>query len=184
MKTFSELAKSRRSTRKYTSEELTPEEVELLMKAALMSPTSKNSHSWEFILVDDKDKLAQLALCKAHGANFVENAALAVVVAADPEKSEVWIEDASIASIMLQLQAEDMGLGSCWVQIRNRFAANGGTSEDYIRELLGIPANINILSIIAIGKKGEERKPFDENRLLWEKLHLNNWTVDSNDFLA
>jgi nitroreductase len=175
MKSFGELAKARRSTRKYTSEQLTPEEVELLMKSALMAPTSKNSRSWEFILVDDKMKLAQLSLCKPHGASFVEHAALAIAIAADAEKNDVWIEDTSIASIMLQLQAEDMGLGSCWAQIRGRFAADGESSEDYIRELLNIPSHIRILSIITVGRKDEERKPFDESRLLWEKLHLNNW---------
>jgi nitroreductase len=140
-----------------------------------MAPTSKNTRSWEFILVDDKDKLARLALCKPHGANFVEHAALAVVVGADAEKNDAWIEDASIASIMLQLQAEDMGLGSCWAQIRGRFSADGELSEDYVRELLNIPAHIRILSVISVGRKDEERNPFDESNLLWEKLHLNNW---------
>lgn len=103
--------------RKFTAEELTQDEVVTMMKAALMAPTSKRSNAWQFVLVDDKEKLKELSLCKEHASQFIADAALAVVVTADPLLSDVWIEDASIASIYLQLQAEDMGLGSCWVQV-------------------------------------------------------------------
>lgn len=90
------------------------------MKAALMAPTSKRSNAWQFIVVDDKETLKKLSFCKEQASQFIADAALAVVVTADPLASDVWIEDASIASIYLQLQAEDMGLGSCWVQLRER----------------------------------------------------------------
>lgn len=120
MESFSELIKARRSMRKFTEEELTQEQVVTLMKAALMAPTSKRSNAWQFIVVDEKDKLKELSYCKEQASQFIADAALAVVVVADPLASDVWIEDASIASIYLQLQAEDMGLGSCWVQVRER----------------------------------------------------------------
>ena len=172
---FIDLLKKRRSTRKFTEEKLTSVEVELLMKAALMAPTSKNSHSWEFILVDEQHILEPLALCKPHGAAFVDKAPLVIVVAGDPTASDVWVEDASIAATAIQLQAESMKLGSCWAQVRSRMTASGDASESYIKELLEIPEHIAVLAIIAVGKKAEERKEFDENKLLWEKLHLNRW---------
>ena len=125
MESFSELIKTRRSMRKFTEEELTQEQVVALMKAALMAPTSKRSNAWQFIVVDDKETLKKLSFCKEQASQFIADAALAVVVTADPLASDVWIEDASIASIYLQLQAEDMGLGSCWVQLRERFTASG-----------------------------------------------------------
>jgi nitroreductase len=112
MESFSELIKARRSMRKFTEEELTQEQVVTLMKAALMAPTSKRSNAWQFIVVDEKDKLKELSYCKEQASQFIADAALAVVVVADPLASDVWIEDASIASIYLQLQAEDMGLGA------------------------------------------------------------------------
>lgn len=111
MESFSELIKARRSMRKFTEEELTQEQVVTLMKAALMAPTSKRSNAWQFIVVDEKDKLKELSYCKEQASQFIADAALAVVVVADPLASDVWIEDASIASIYLQLQAEDMGAG-------------------------------------------------------------------------
>ena len=175
MENFSELIKNRRSMRKFTEEELSQEQVVTLLKADLMSPTSKRSNSWQFIAVDDKEILKQLAHCKEQASSFIADAALAIVVTADPLASDVWIEDASIASILIQLQAEDLGLGSCWVQVRERQAANGMPSDEFVREVLDIPLQLQVLSIIAIGHKGMERKPFNEDHLQWEKIHINKF---------
>ena len=95
MESFSELIKTRRSMRKFTEEELTQEQVVALMKAALMAPTSKRSNAWQFIVVDDKETLKKLSFCKEQASQFIADAALAVVVTADPLASDVWIEDAA-----------------------------------------------------------------------------------------
>ena len=161
--------------RKFTEEELSQDQVVALMKAALMAPTSKRTNAWQFVVVEDKDTLKALSLCKAQASQFIADAALAVVVTADPLASDVWIEDASIASVYLQLQAEDLGLGSCWVQVRERFTASGISSNDYVHDVLDLPLQLQVLSIIAIGHKGMERKPFNEEHLQWEKIHLNKY---------
>lgn len=161
--------------RKFTDEELSQEQVVELMKAALMAPTSKRSNAWQFILVDDKETLKKLSLCKEQASQFIADAALAIVVCADPLASDVWIEDASIASIYIQLQAEDLGLGSCWVQVRERFTANGTDSGEYVHGVLDIPLQLQVLNIVAIGHKGMERKPFNEEHLQWDKIHLNKY---------
>lgn len=175
MENFSELIKNRRSMRKFTGEELSQEQVVTLLKAALMAPTSKRSNCWQFIAVDDKETLEKLSHCKEQASSFIADAALAIVVTADPLVSDVWIEDASIASIMLQLQAEDLGLGSCWVQVRERYAATGMPSDEFVRSVLDIPLQLQVLSVIAIGHKGMERKPFDESHLQWEKIYINKF---------
>lgn len=175
MESFSELIKSRRSMRKFTTEELTQDEVVVLLKAALMAPTSKRSNCWQFVVVDDKATLAQLAICKEQGASFIADAALAVVVLADPLTSDVWMEDAAIASIYLQLQAEDLQLGSCWVQVMERMYSDTMTSNDYVHGVLDIPRQLQVVSIIAIGHKDMERKPFNEDHLQWEKIHINKY---------
>ena len=119
--------------------------------------------------------LEKLSHCKAQASQFIADAPLAIVVTADPLVSDVWIEDASIASIIIQLQAEDMGLGSCWVQVRERFTASGMPSDEYVREVLDIPLQLQVLSVVAIGHKGMERKPFSEEHLQWEKVHINKY---------
>lgn len=161
--------------RKFTGEEVNQEEVVTLLKAALMSPSSKRSNCWQFIAEDDKETLEKLSHCKEMGAAFLAEAALAIVVMADPLASDVWIEDAAIASIMIQLQAEDLGLGSCWVQVRERFTATGMPSGEYVHEVLDIPLQLQVVSIIAVGHKGMERKPFNEEHLQWEKVHINKY---------
>jgi len=172
MNSFTSLISSRRSTRKYKEEHLPPEQVALILKAALMAPTSKGANSWQFVVVEDKNKLHRLAACKKHGAAFLAECTLAVIVLGDTTISDAWVEDASIASIYMQLQAEDLGVGSCWCQIRNRLTEDRHASEQYVRELLGIPDHFGVLSIIGFGYKDQERKPFDEANLLWEKVHI------------
>jgi nitroreductase len=177
MNSFSELVKARRSTRKYTEELLAPEQVELILKAGLMSPSSKRSTPWQFVVVEDKEMLQQLAASKPQGAKFLEGCALAIVVLADVMESEAWIEDASIASILIQLQAEDLGLGSCWCQIRGRQTADDAEAAQYVRDKLHVPYQLEVLSIIGIGHKAQENKPFDESRLQWEKVHIGTYSL-------
>lgn len=177
MENFATLIKNRRSTRKFTDELLTPEQVELILKAALMAPASKRKNPWQFVVVEEKEMLTRLADCKPAGAAFLKDCALAVVVLANVMESDVWIEDASIASIYMQLQAEDLGLGSCWCQIRNRRQDNDTEAAEYVRNLLGIPYQLEVLSIIAFGHKGQERKPFNEEYLQWEKIHIGTYRM-------
>ena len=175
MESFASLIKQRRSTRKFTEEPLTPEQVEAILKAGLMAPSSKRSNPWQFIVVEDKEMLQKLAHCKNGGSAFLEGCSLAVVVCADVMASDVWVEDASVASIYMQLQAEDLGLGSCWCQIRNRVTEDERDSNDYVRFLLHIPYQLDVLSIIGFGHKDQVRKPFDESHLQWEKIHLGKY---------
>lgn len=175
MSSFTELIKKRRSTRKFTEQLLTPEQVEAILKAGLMSPSSKRKNPWEFVVIEDKETLRLLAGCKEHGAEFLEGCALAVVVLANTMESDVWVEDASVASIYMQLQAEDLGLGSCWCQIRNRVTAEETDTNEYVRHILNIPYQLDVLSIIGFGYKAVERKPFDEEKLQWEKIHIGKY---------
>lgn len=175
MESFIELLKKRRSCRRFTSQPVDEDIVCNLVKAALMSPSGHRINPWEFVMVEDKEMLLQLSKCKAQGAALLEGAALAVVVIGDVNKSDVWIEDCSIATILLQLAAEDMGLGSCWVQMRNRFDVDNVSAEDNVKALLGIPENYAVLSVVAFGYKERESKPFDEDNLQWEKVHVGHF---------
>lgn len=172
---FLELLKQRRSIRKYEDRPVEQDKLDKILKAALLSPSSRGLKPWEFIVVTDKDLLKKLSKCKEHSAQFLENAPLGIVVIADPEKCDVWVEDASIASIIIQLTAQSLGLGSCWIQIRKRMATDNRKAEDYVKELLGIPEHYSVESIIAIGYPAEEKKPYSEDQLLYDKIHLNKY---------
>ena len=174
MTTFIDLLQKRRSTRKFENRPVEEDKIEKILKAALMAPSSKRSTPWQFVVVDEKEKLEKMAVSREMGSKFLENAPLAIVVLADESKSDVWVEDASIAAVLMQLEVEDLGLGSCWIQVRGRRKDETITTEAYLRELLNVPA-LKIECIIAIGYKDEEKKPFDESKLQLEKIHRNSF---------
>ena len=145
MTEFKDLVKLRRSHRKFTEEEFSPEAVQLIMRAALMSPTSKSQRAWQFVVVDDKTDIEKLADAKNLGSQFMKGAPLAVVVLGDPMRNDCWVEDGSIAAISMQYQAEELGLGSCWVQMRGRGLDDGTPADEVIRGILDIPANYSVL---------------------------------------
>lgn len=172
MSNYFDLLKNRRSCRLFTGEPVDKDDVCSLMKAALMSPSGHRFNPWEFVLVEDKEVLKALSQAKAQGAALIEGAAMAIAVIGDTTKTDVWIEDCSIASIIIQLAAQELGLGSCWVQMRCRADAEGVPAEDNVRKILDIPQHYAVLSVIAVGHKARESKPFDEERLQWEKIHV------------
>ena len=178
MENFKTLAQTRRSHRKFTDQEIDAEDVKLILRAALMSPTSKSQRAWQFVVVDDKSDLEKLSDAKDMGAQFLKDAPLAVVVVGDPIQNDCWVEDGTIAAISMQYQAEDLGLGSCWVQMRGRGLSDGTTADTVIRGILDIPENFSVLCIIAVGHKADERKPQNEDKLKWENVHVGKWKME------
>jgi nitroreductase len=170
-----EVLRKRRSIRKYTDKRVEAEKIELLKEAVLRSPSSKNINPWEFVFVDDMALIQQLKACKPHGVTPLNTAPLAVVICADESKNDVWVEDCSIASILLQLTAQTLGLGSCWIQVRKRMFSEEISSEKYIQNVLNIPEKFRVLSIVTLGYAETERsgKPFDE--LQFEKIRINGF---------
>lgn len=170
-----ELLRTRRSIRKFTDQKIEENHIRLLEEALLRSPSSKSIDPWEFVFVDDSALIESLSRCKPHGANPLKTAPLAIVIADDETKNDVWEEDCSIASILAQLEAHALGLGSCWIQIRKRMHNETVSSEQYIQQLLSIPEKYRVLSVIAVGHPAQERtgKPFDE--LEFGKIHRNRF---------
>jgi nitroreductase len=172
---FYELLQSRRSIRKFHDREVEKEKLEIILKSALLAPSSRARRPWEFIAVTDKALLKQLSASRDFGSGFLAGAPLGIVVAADPAACDVWVEDASIASIIMQLSAQSLGLSSCWIQVRERFHAEGVPAEDYIKGILGIPAAYRVECMVAVGYAAEEKKEYGEDELLYRKLHTNRF---------
>lgn len=172
---FIDLLRSRRSTRQFQDRAVEQEKLEILIEAMLRSPSSRSLNPWEFIVVTEKECIEKLALAKAHGSKFMKNAACAVVVCADPERSDVWIEDTSIAALILHLAATDLGLGSCWVQIRRREHNSSMSAEHYVTELLGIKEGLVVEAIVAIGYKEEKKPGHNVAKLLRERVSFERY---------
>lgn len=169
---FLPLVRKRRSIRKYQTQPVEAEKVALLVEAALRSPSSMGNNPWEFVIVTDPEVLAKLSKAKPHGATFLKSAPLALVICADPGKSSVWIEDASIAAVFIHLAAESLDLGSCWIQIRDRMHTETRSAEDLIREILSIPGHLKVEAIIAVGYPAQKLAAHPEDALSYEKVFL------------
>ncbi|MBC7961730.1 MAG: nitroreductase family protein [Steroidobacteraceae bacterium] len=170
-----ELLRKRRSIRKFTAEKIATETIQTLIEAALRAPSSRGINPWEFVLVDDPEILDKLSRSKQHGSEFLKNAPLAIVVCADSNKSDVWIEDCTIAAIIIQLTAVSEGLGSCWAQIRSRQHDLDKTAETCVQELLGLPEHIRVECILGIGHPTEEKQPVPADKLQHDKMKYNRW---------
>ena len=130
MTDFKELARIRRSRRQYTEEQVTEEELKTVLRAALMAPSAKSLRQWNFTYTRDKVKIQALSEVREHGSGFLANAPVAIAVSGPAEEQDTWIEDCSLAAVSMQYQAQDLGLGTCWCQIRGRESRTEGVSAD------------------------------------------------------
>lgn len=163
--------RTRRSKRKYLDKSIPKDIVDNIIETALRVPSSRGKRPWEFYVITNKDVLAKLALAKPHGALLLENAPLAIAVVADEDVCDVWIEDASIAAFGIQIAAEELGLGSCWVQLRKRDFDEDTSSQDYAKEVLGLDKKLKVPFIIGMGYSEEELAPVGKEKLLYDKVH-------------
>ena len=178
---FLDLIKTRRSTRKFTEKPVEKEKIDSLVEAALRSFSSRGINPWQFIVIEDKNILEKLSKAKPHGSSFLKGATLGIVVCGDSSQSDVWVEDASIASTFIHLAAHDLGLGSCWIQIRQREHDSSNSADTYVKGVLKIPdnlpddlpGNLMVESIIAIGYPDEIKKGHSKDSLQFDKVSFN-----------
>ena len=136
-----ELLKHRRSIRTFTDEPVSQENIDSLLKAALLAPSSMGKKPVECIVVRNKETIARLKTYKKHGTTPLGTAPLAIVV-----------------------------IASTWIQLRRR-EGDSGPSEEAFRQELGIPEHYGVLSVVAIGHKNEQKKPYTDADLDFTKVH-------------
>ena len=147
---------NRRSVRKYAQGSLEDEVLDKILKAGLLAPSGHARRPWEFILVRDKRMLERLSGCRESGANMLKQAAAAIVVIADEQKQDVWIEDCSVALGYMHLAASALNLRSC---------------EEFLREALDFPPNFKAEAILALGVPQRSPSPHDLQKLNLSKIH-------------
>ena len=166
-----EIMKNRRSVRQYTQEAIPEEKLEKILPAGLLSASGRARRPWEFIVVRDKETLKKMSECIVGSAKMLEGADTSIVVIADPEKTDVWTEDCSIAMSNMHLMADSLGVGSCWIQGRLREAPDGRTTEEYLRELLQFPDGYKLEAILSLGIANKHPEPHSMEDLLMDKIH-------------
>lgn len=175
---YFEVIEERRSIRKYEQRPIAEEIIQKLAASVLRAPSSRGGRRpWEFVIVTDRKMLGKLAVARSKEPSFVMGGApLAVVVGADERACDVWIEDASIACTYILLSAQALGLGGCWMQIRERKHPDGRWAEAYVRELLDLPSHLRVQAIIALGYPAEAKEPYNAEELPVGKIHREKYT--------
>ena len=161
-----ELIKSRRSIRAFTEESVTPVEIEKLLEAAMAAPSAHNLRPWQFVVVTDAELRQQLGQTNRY-TRMAAQAPVVFVVCGNSEESGFWIEDTSAATENLLLEAVSLGLGAVWCGIHHDPA-----SEKHVRQTLGIPEHIRVLSLVPVGRPGEQkpaRTQYDADRVYYER---------------
>lgn len=152
---FSKVIAARHSVRQFQDKAVDREIVDAILDQTQTAPSSKNSRSSAFVVVDDKDMLEALSEMRTYGSALLKGAACAVVVLGDTTKTDLWIENAAISATYIQLCATNLGLGSCWVHVNGRLRdhknPSKGLAEDYVRDLLGLKEAFKPLCIVALG---------------------------------
>lgn len=169
MNTLEAIAK-RRSIRKFTGKPLTGQQLDALLKAAMLAPTARNCQEWDFVVV--RDRAVMDKLMKAHPyAQMLATADCAVVVCGNTQREHApgyWPGDCGAAAQNILLAATDMGLGSVWLGVYP-------TQErmDAIAQILGLPEYVHPFNIIALGHPDEEKAEVE--RFDPAKVHYEKW---------
>ncbi len=172
---FLDLVKHRKSVRDFRDKPVEREKIMMCLEAARLAPSASNSQPWRFIVVDDSDLKYRLCMAAFGGLYFINSfcktAPVIVVIVSEKSKflarvggmfrgTNYHLIDIGIAGEHLVLQAEDLGLGTCWIGWFNKRA---------VKSILNIPEKKKIDTLIALGyydreKLGAEhgREPIDK----------------------
>ncbi|MGL5436772.1 MAG: nitroreductase family protein [Lachnospiraceae bacterium] len=162
---------NRRSVRVYTGEAIPEDKLKLVLQAGLLSESGHKIRPWEFVVIQDRDRLLQLTACKKGAGKMLENAGAAIIVLADQQKSDVWIDDCAITMANMHLMADSIGLGSCYINTRMREAVDGGDTETFVKNFLSLPDKYRVVAILSLGILINKPLPHSLERLHWEKVH-------------
>lgn len=159
---------ARRSIRQYTDDPVSEEQIRTLLEAGMATPSASNRRPWHFVTVTDRATLQALAHAHPYG-KMLAKAALAIVICGDPAASKnYWEQDCAAATENVLLAVTGLGLGGVWLGChphKNRV--------NPIRQILGIPDEFPVLSLLSIGHPAEYREPrtqYDEAR-----VHRERW---------
>ncbi len=137
-----ELLLTRRSVRTFESKEVTDDVLKLVLDNCRYAPTSRNTQSYYFKVIRDKETIVRLAGVRGKSSGPIGQAPLAVAICSDPEISKRYVQDGCIAAYHFMLAAWYYGLGTCWIAAMDR---------DDVKEKLGVPANHYVATVTPLG---------------------------------
>lgn len=161
---------TRRSIRKYKSKEITRDQVNEIVKAAMYAPSAFNNQPWEFIAVDKREVIDEIFKIIPH-AEMLKQAAAAILVCGNKDLEgniDLIVLDCSAATQNALLAVHDLGLGAVWISAFPVEEAMSG-----LKKLFNFPDNIIPVAVLSIGYPDETVTT--EDRFKPEKIHYNSW---------
>lgn len=161
---------TRRSIRVYTEKEVTDQQIEIMLKAAMAAPSARNYQPWHYLVIKDKEILRQIPEFHPY-AKMVNDASVAIIVCGDhsiEKMTEYNNQNCSAATQNILLAAHGLGLGAVWLGVYPREQRVQG-----IKELCNLPDHILPISLISIGYPAEKKEKVD--RYKPERVHYNSW---------
>lgn len=152
---FLEVIEKRKSVRKYADRPVEREVLDAIVKVAQTAPSSRNSKSSAFMIIEDRDTIDALSQMRDYGASPLKSAQAAILVMGDPSKTDLWVDNCAISATFIQLAVTAMDLVSCWIHINGRPVLKdepqGAKAEDYVTDLLGIKDGLKPYCVVAVG---------------------------------
>ena len=146
----------RRSIRKYTAEPVSEVDIELLLRAAMAAPSAGNQQPWRFVVTTDREQLDRMAETTPYG-KMLREAPLAITVCAEAvelKHPQMWEQDCSAATQNILVAVHALGLGAVWLGFWPKMER-----VDPLVGVLGLPADVHPLCVLAIGHPAEEKPP-------------------------
>ena len=153
---------TRTSIRQYTDEPVSKADIETMLRAGMAAPSAVNRQPWHFVVINSKEKLAELAGNNPRG-GMLKKAALAIVVCGNMDKAlqgpaqGFWVQDCSAATENILLAANALGLGAVWTGL---YPDENRSAE--VAKVLKLPQAFIPLCTIVIGHPAEQPKPKDK----------------------
>ena len=169
MKTMEAILK-RRSIRQFTNQPIAQDDLNTLLRAAMMAPTARNCQEWEFVIVRKKETFQKIMHIHPY-AKMLEQANCAIIVCGNTQREHApgyWMADCGAATQNILLAATSLGIGSVWLGVYpNEERMNG------LAKILNLPEYIKPLNIIALGYPNEKKEEID--RFDPAKIHVEKW---------
>lgn len=171
-----EMMENRRSVRAFNNEPVTDDELNKILQAAMLAPNGKGLKPWSFVTIRDEKALRDLVNCRKGGAKMLETATAAIAVYSDSDVTDTFIEDSSLVMGWMHLMASDLGLGSCWLQLRLRPSNEEGVSaEEFVNRRLDAPNNQKVEALLVMGHIDEAPTAHELPALPCDKVHAERW---------
>lgn len=160
--------------RQFCRTEIQADDVEQVLRAALIATYGKDGNTVELYPVEDPHLLERLADARDHGAECIAQAPMAVAVVADRLYDGAWVENCSAVVWAMCAQAAERQLAYRSVQIRGYQLADGTMSDEVVRGILDIPESRTVYAVVAIGTADKSAPPveIDEEQLEWQRIHI------------